>query len=207
MRDGRLTNLMLRAFFSLRRRLAFMDALEGLWKKTMCTVGDDVRLYPASRIANCQRDKRVILIGAHCRIFGQLIVFAHGGSIRIGDSCFIGEDARIWSGESITIGDRVLISHGVNIHDNISHSLSAQSRYEHNRQIFLSGHPKVLRDVRSSPIVIGDDVWLGFNSTILKGVTIGKGAVVGASAVVTRDVEPFAIVVGNPARVVGQAEP
>jgi len=51
------------------------------------------------------------------------------------------------------------------------------------------------------PIVIEDEVWLGFRTTILKGVTVGRGAVVGANSVVNRDVPPYAIVVGNPARV------
>lgn len=184
-----------------------MDALEASWKKTACTAADDVRLYPSSRIDNIQHDKRAIQIGAHSRILGQLTVLGHGGNIRIGESCFIGEDARIWSCASITIGDRVLISHGVNIHDHISHSLSARSRHEHISQIFTSGHPKVLDDVPSAPIIIEDDAWIGFNSTILEGVTIGKGAVVGAATVVTKDVEAYAIVVGNPARVVGRAKP
>lgn len=51
-------------------------------------------------------------------------------------------------------------------------------------------------------VVIGSDVWLGMGCTILSGVTVGHGAVVAAQAVVTRDVEPYAIVAGNPARVV-----
>jgi maltose O-acetyltransferase len=49
---------------------------------------------------------------------------------------------------------------------------------------------------------IGDDVWIGFNATILKGVTVGDGAVICAGAVVVRDVPPGATVEGNPARVV-----
>ncbi len=53
-----------------------------------------------------------------------------------------------------------------------------------------------------SPITIEDDVWIAANVTILKGVTIGKGAVIGAGAVVVKDVPPYAIVVGNPAKVI-----
>ena len=55
--------------------------------------------------------------------------------------------------------------------------------------------------------IIEDDVWLGFGSIVLSGVTIGRGAVVGAGAVVSRDVPAYAIVTGNPAVVVGERFP
>jgi maltose O-acetyltransferase len=57
-----------------------------------------------------------------------------------------------------------------------------------------------------APVVIEDDVWIGFNSSIMKGVTIGRGAIVGASSVITKDVSPYSIVVGNPQRQVGNSE-
>jgi acetyltransferase-like isoleucine patch superfamily enzyme len=139
---------------------------------------------------------------------GQLLVFAHGGEIQIGESCFIGEYSRIWSATAIRIGNRVLISHGVNIHDTVSHSSSAASRHQHFNQIFCTGHPLTFDNPPAqAPIVIEDDAWLGFNSTILKGVTIGRGAIIGAASVVTKDVAPFCIVAGNPAKLIGYAKP
>jgi maltose O-acetyltransferase len=57
---------------------------------------------------------------------------------------------------------------------------------------------------RGGDVVIGDRVWIGYRAIVLPGVTIGEGAVVGAGAVVTKDVDPFAIVAGNPARKIGQ---
>jgi serine acetyltransferase len=61
----------------------------------------------------------------------------------------------------------------------------------------LEGHPKTKGDV-----IIGNDVWLGADSVILSGVTIGDGAAIGARAVVTGNIPPYAIVAGNPARIV-----
>lgn len=61
----------------------------------------------------------------------------------------------------------------------------------------ISGHPATKGNV-----VIGNDVWIGFNATILSGVTIGDGAVIGANAVVTKAVSPYSIVAGNPAKLI-----
>jgi acetyltransferase-like isoleucine patch superfamily enzyme len=57
-------------------------------------------------------------------------------------------------------------------------------------------------NIGEAEIIIGNDVWIGFNSTILKGVTIGDGAIIGANTVVTKDVPPFAVAVGNPPRII-----
>ena len=59
----------------------------------------------------------------------------------------------------------------------------------------------------SRPVVIGDDVWVGGGAIILPGVTIGEGSTVAAGAVVTRDVEPFTLVAGNPARLLRRLKP
>lgn len=69
------------------------------------------------------------------------------------------------------------------------------------------GRHLVRENVKSGPVVIEDDVWIGLNAIILKGVKIGRGAVVGAGSVITRDVEPYTIVVGSPQRVTGKSLP
>jgi len=142
-----------------------------------------------------------VRIGGHSRIEGELLVFAHGGEVVIGDWCFIGPGTRIWSGASIKIGDRVMISHNVNIFDSLTHPLDPAERHLHFRHIMEHGHPDVV-DLGDRPVVIEDDVWIAASATILRGVRIGHGAVVGAAAVVTRDVPPFTVVAGNPARVI-----
>jgi acetyltransferase-like isoleucine patch superfamily enzyme len=184
-----------------------LELLELCRKKESCLLGPDACLHVSSRLENNQSRPAAIVIGARSHLLGQLTVMGHGGNIQIGESCFIGENSRIWSACSITIGDRVLISHNVNIHDHNSHSPSAGARHLHFNQIFSTGHPAQLDDVASAPIVIGDDVWIGFNATILKGVTIGKGAIVGAASVVTKDVEDYTVVAGNPAKPIGSSRP
>lgn len=183
------------------------EKLDLLRKKEGCLLGEGACLHLESRIENNQARQGAIVVAAHTHVLGQLVVLGHGGNIRIGESCFIGEHSRIWSADSIMIGDRVLISHNVNIHDHNSHSASARNRHIHFNEIFASGHPRSLEDVASAPVVIEDDVWIGFNSTILKGVIIGRGAVVGAASVVTKDVAAYTIVAGNPARIIGHARP
>ena len=194
---------MLSRTLSLPSRIT--SRLELQRKLEACHVGDLTRLHPASRVDNYQHNPRAIVIGTHCHILGQLLVFAHGGTIQIGDFCFVGEGSRLWSASSIQIGNRVLVSHGVNIHDQDAHSMSAHSRHLHAKQILYHGHPTSVDDVASKPVTIEDDAWIGFNSTILKGVTIGRGAIVAAATVVTKDVDEFAIVAGSPARLIGHA--
>lgn len=109
--------------------------------------------------------------------------------ITIGDECgFTG--AVVVAETKVTIGDRVLAGGNAQIVDTDFHPLDPDER----RRNINAG--------ASRPISIGDDVFIGMNSIILKGVTIGDGSVVGAGSVVSQDVPPRTIVAGNPARVV-----
>lgn len=162
-----------------------------------------VKLLPTAKVENFARNPSLICIGENSVLRGQLLVFAHAGKIQMGKDCYLGENTRIWSADSVNIGDRVFISHNVNIHDTNSHSVAPTSRYNHIRAIMSTGHPKINDfDIQSEAIFIEDDVWIGFNSTVLKGVKIGKGSIVAACSVVTKNVPEFVIVAGNPAKVV-----
>jgi acetyltransferase-like isoleucine patch superfamily enzyme len=189
-----------------KRLLTAYEALQERSKKQRCDAQPGVRLYASSQIINLASKKSSIAVGANSHLRGELLVFAHAGRITLGERCFVGENSRIWSAADVRIGNRVLISHSVNIHDTNAHSLSAARRSEHFREITDHGHPRNLEDVGSAPIVIEDDAWIGFNSTILKGIKIGPGAIIGASSVVTEDVPAYAIVAGNPAKVIGNAK-
>lgn len=165
----------------------------------------NVAIGPDAVVRNLAANERAIAIGSHSVIHGEVLVFAHGGQVKIGAHCYLGEGSRVWSAAKITIGDRVLISHDVNIHDTDSHSLIGDLRHQHFVEIVERGHPTDnVYDIASRPVVIEADAWLGFGSTILKGVTVGAGAVVAARSVVTRDVPPGVLVAGNPARIIRQ---
>jgi acetyltransferase-like isoleucine patch superfamily enzyme len=117
-------------------------------------------------------------------------------AITIGNRTFIGHQTSFAIGKSIVIGDDCFIAGGVRISDNDGHPVNAEDRKNH-----LPPRREDVREVR-----IGNSVWIGGHATILKGVTIGDRSVVGASAVVTKDVPPDTVVVGNPARIVKTLE-
>lgn len=101
--------------------------------------------------------------------------------------------------DSIIIGSHVIISNHVSIYDNNNHPTDPEIR----KQMCESGFYSEMWDwVHSEhkPVVIEDNVWIGEYATILKGVTVGKGSIVASHSVVTKDVEPYTIVAGNPAR-------
>jgi acetyltransferase-like isoleucine patch superfamily enzyme len=175
-------------------------------KRAACEAAADVRLLPESSIVNPQGRRCAVRIGAGTHLYGRLLVFPESGEIVIGEHCFIGPGAQIWSARQVSIGDRVFVSHGVNIHDSNAHPMSARLRHI---QFVHSASPEVeqaFAAIRMAPVVIEDDAWVGFNATVLKGVTIGRGAVVGAASVVTSDVPPWTVVAGNPARQIGTSE-
>lgn len=149
---------------------------------------------PLARITNLNRRRESISVGDHSCIKGELCVYRHGGSISIGNHCYVGEGSRVWSADKVVIGDRVLISHGVEIHDSSAHSKNSAERHAHFVEILRSGLPKIAPPgIRSAPILIGDDAWISFNVVILGGVRIGRGAIVAAGSIVTSDVPDFCV--------------
>lgn len=161
---------------------------------------------PAATVINCRREPDNIVVGPNCSVMGQLTTFPAGGRIVLRERVFVGEGSRIWSACSVEIGRYVLISHNVNIYDNNSHSRSWRQRRQEldvslpTLNLSENGH-----DLDAKPIVIEDDVWIGFNAMVKGGVRIGRGAIVGAGTFVTADVPPFSVAVGNPMRIVEQS--
>lgn len=121
---------------------------------------------------------------ASSSVISHLTVHGDASHLRIGECCCLGI-TRMQTHERIEIGNCVVINDGVRLITG-SHDIHSPT-YDH---VF-------------SPIIIEDHAWIATDAMILKGVRIGRGAVVAAAAVVTRDVPPFTVVGGNPAREIG----
>jgi|APFre7841882724_1041349.scaffolds.fasta_scaffold68051_2 acetyltransferase-like isoleucine patch superfamily enzyme len=180
-----------------RVRVRLVRSLRQKMFESQARLAPGVTLIESARVVNLAGEVDRVRVGADSVVAGELLVFAHGGDISIGDWCYIGEGSRVWSAASVTLGKRVLVSHGVNIHDCDSHPRDAAGRHVHFRELRRQGHPRKLEGVASAPVRIEDDVWIGFNATVLKGVTIGARSIVAAGSVVTRDVPSDSIYIGD----------
>lgn len=165
-------------------------------------IHESVIINKSTRIINQTNVSENLRVGRCSIILGELLTFQHGGKIVIGEHVFIGEQSRIWSSKNIIIGNRVLISHNVNIHDTVSHSLNSESRHTEFLYLYKHHMPKPNDDLAAEEIVIGDDVWIGFNVTILKGVTIGNKAIIGANTLIVKDVPAGAVVIGQEQKII-----
>jgi len=168
-----------------------------------CFEGYKVIFTEEAKIWNHSKNPSNIKIAEGAVISGILLVWENGGKIEIGKSTFIGEGSRVYSVESIQIGSRVQVAHNCNIFDNNIHSLDPDLRFEEFQSNTSRGVIK-LHSLKEKPVIIEDDVWIGANCAVLKGVKIGKGAIVGIGSVVLKDVPPYTIVAGNPAQIIGQ---
>lgn len=139
----------------------------------------------------------------------NLIIEKDCASISIGENTFINDSTSLIASNRIDIGNNVTIAWGCLIYDHNSHSTNILDRMEDiqlQREALQKGLPltfnKKWASVKSSPIVIENDVWIGYGCTILQGVRIGAGAIIGAGSVVRQNVPPMSVVIGNPAQIV-----
>jgi acetyltransferase-like isoleucine patch superfamily enzyme len=202
--DAENSDFLGRVFFKLHYlKIDFFSALSSVinntvWKLKGVKLGSGIKYYGFSKV--CRHPKSTISIGGNCGFrsdkFSNLIgvnrrcilsTHSSGASIRIGSGCgFSG--VSIGCAESITIGNNVLVGANVVITDFDWHNVDPLRR----------------RDPCTSlkPVIIEDNVFIGLNSIVWKGVTIGKNSVIGANSVVTKSIPENCIAAGNPARVI-----
>ncbi len=176
------------------------------FKKCM-TVGSDTVFLRGFNIIGGFNNKMTI---GNQSIVGGTFIFEHKeGLVTIGDRVYIGSSTIICKNKVIFEND-ILVAWGVTFYDHNSHSLDYKERqkdivqtlhdYKNHNGNYLFNKNWI--PVDSKPIIVKSNAWIGFDATILKGVTIGEGAIVAACSVVTKDVPPYTVVAGNPAKVV-----
>jgi len=138
----------------------------------------------------------------------------YGKKVHVGFGSFIESPHGLIIGNDVYIGKYTLIGIDGQIGNNvvIANSCGLVGRYDHD-------FTKVGATIRKSPwvgdfcyngpgkglkLIIQDDVWVGFGSIILSGIEVGRGSIIGAGSVVTKNVQPYTVVAGNPARVIGK---
>lgn len=149
------------------------------------------------------------ILGENSLIFCNIGFQNNNGLITIGDRSYIADGTKLLCVNEIDIGNDVLISWDCTIYDNDSHNIEWENRkYDVLNMVKdyknfgdINKH-KDWNKINSKKIKINDKVWIGFGVTILKGVVIGEGAVIAAKSVVTKNVQPYTVVAGNPARIV-----
>lgn len=127
--------------------------------------------------------------GSNCIIMPNCI-FGNEDNIFLADNIYIGEATRIYAQGKVTIKSGAVLADTVDVR-------TANHYYDGSDLNLIPFDEKVL----ISPVTIEENVWVASHALILPGVTIGEGAVIAAGAVVTKDVPPYAVVGGNPARV------
>lgn len=167
-----------------------------LWTDTGAYIEEQTRaialMYEFNMLHPSKREKRIELLHEIFASVGENVwmepplTVARGKTVTIGNNCYFNANLILVDDYKITIGNGVLVAPNVTI--------------------ATTGHPvhPALRpngEMYSFPVVIEDNVWIGCNVAIMPGVTIGENSVVGAGSVVTKDVPPNVVAVGNPCRV------
>lgn len=181
---------------SFLRKIYFLQ-LSLLYKSQLKKCGKGIRFENGSVL----RGTQFISIGSNCNFQKHLCLTAWEKykdqklfpSITIGNNCNFGAFNHITCTNKIIIGNNVLTGKWVTISDNNHGDTSYQN---------MIINPQDRKIVSKGRIYIGDRVFIGDKATILSGVNIGEGSIIGANAVITKDIPPFCVAVGNPARII-----
>jgi acetyltransferase-like isoleucine patch superfamily enzyme len=185
-----------RLFFGGSKGLVLVGRSASVRYAHQLIAGKDLIIEDNAEV-NCLSVENIVLgnrvtIGKHAiirpsNIYGGAI----GAGLKVGDHSNIGPFAYIGCSGFISIGNNVMISPRVSI-------------YAENHVFEDANIPMKEQGVTQAPVIIEDDCWIASNSIILAGVTIGKGSVIAAGSVVTKDIPPYSVAAGVPAKVIKQ---
>jgi acetyltransferase-like isoleucine patch superfamily enzyme len=189
----------------------------------LCKAVGGIRFHPLARVYG---QDSLLTIGRHTKIGRHNILDVTSGELQIGSGCWLNSDIEIRSQGKISIGSGTTLQKGVTLNGNVRigkscifapHVFISSGKHVFDlwpevpirlQEAWLS-QKRFIKPIPADwtadkPVVVDDDCWLGVNCVVMPGVRIGRGSVVGANAVVTRDVPPYALVAGAPAREIGQ---
>jgi acetyltransferase-like isoleucine patch superfamily enzyme len=149
------------------------------------------------------RRPEALLTGRDCLLDGVQFAIGVDGQIVIGDNCYFTNAVLLAEG-CVQFGSRVVIGWNATIADTDFHPLPADLRWADAEACSPLAGDRVRPDISARPVVVEDDVWIGPNAALMKGVHVGAGAFIEPGSVVTADVPARTRVMGNPARVVGE---
>lgn len=166
------------------------------WTESFNRIDEKAQIHPSAYIKNSKL-YGAIIIAEGVKLYKTEI----SGNVEIGRySSLWGPGIHLLSGiNPIKIGNFCSIARNLTIQE-YYHDYNKLTTYYIGRNVFRDDIKKEVKTKGS--VVIGHDVWIGVNVTVLSGVTIGNGAVIGAGSVITKDVPPFAIMGGNPAKII-----
>lgn len=192
---------------------SFYWTLINAWLERRCFVG--ARAEPSVQ----WRGQGLRLLGFGVYVGARTVVDGDAASsVVVGARTWIGQDCEL-SGGQLHIGPDCSLQHRTQLHGDVrvgAGLVGAAGLYASSGQHEFRASPAIpiklqdrrraaeRWDERSAPIEIGEDCWLGLNVVVMRGVTIGRGCIVGANSVVTRDLPPYSVAAGAPARVIDQ---
>lgn len=185
----KLRNVIYRTIFArLGKSVYIQDGVE-LVNAYCAEIGDGVHIFRGVRFNAAGENNHIRLESGVALERNVDIGCLDHTNITIKKDTFIGSDVCITGPGDIVVGERCLIAAHCGI-------------YANNHRFHNIEEPITAQGISRKGIVIEDDCWLGHAVTVLDGVTIGKGSVIGAGAVVTKDIPPYSVAVGVPAKVI-----
>ncbi len=191
------------SYFTRRKRIR---RNANLIRKVVLRLGynSDIENLEILFATDLKHDAINVVIGDDCILHGKIILYNIASKVIIGNRVYIGPQTTLFCNRAITIENDVLLSWGITIIDTNAHSI----RFEERKMDVLNWKKglKNWENIRSAPVLIRSKVWVGFNSIITKGVTIGQEAIISCGSVVVKNVEENSVVGGNPSRLIKRNE-